>query len=68
MEQTPVVVVKLEAEGAIARQGAETVRARPSTVQVLDTTGAGDSFDAGFVCGYLKGWSLERTVKRAKIR
>jgi sugar/nucleoside kinase (ribokinase family) len=64
-EQAPVVAVKLGAEGAVARQGMETVRATPPAVQVLDTTGAGDSFDAGFVCGYLKGWSLERALRLA---
>ena len=26
----------------------------------LDTTGAGDSFVGGFLCGWSKGWSLER--------
>jgi sugar/nucleoside kinase (ribokinase family) len=64
-EQAPIVAVKLGAEGAIARQGQETVRATPPPVQVVDTTGAGDSFDAGFVCGYLKGWPLERTLRLA---
>ena len=64
-KRTPLVAVKLGAEGAIARRGEETVRAAPPPVQVVDTTGAGDSFDAGFVCGYLKGWPLERTLRLA---
>jgi len=64
-EQVPVVAVKLGAKGAIARRGEKTVRAAPPLVQVIDTTGAGDSFDAGFVCGCLKGWSLERTLRLA---
>lgn len=64
-EWVSVVAVKLGAEGAIARWGNETVRAVPPSVQVVDTTGAGDSFDAGFVCGHLSGWSLEQTLRLA---
>ena len=64
-EQVPVVAVKLGAEEAIARQGEETIRAAPPSVQVVDTTGAGDSFDAGFIYGYLAGWSLERALRLA---
>ncbi len=29
---------------------------------VADTTGAGDSFDAGFLLGHLSGWPLERAL------
>lgn len=64
-EQVPFVAVKLGVEGAIAQRGKETVRAAPPPVQVVDTTGAGDSFDAGFVYGYLAGWSPERTLRLA---
>jgi len=64
-EQIPVVAVKLGAEGAIARQSGETVRTVPPAVDVVDTTGAGDSFDAGFVYGYLADWPLERTLRLA---
>jgi sugar/nucleoside kinase (ribokinase family) len=62
-EYLPVVAVKLGAEGAIARRGEETIRAAPLPVEVVDTTGAGDSFDAGFVYGYLADWSLGRTLR-----
>jgi len=63
--RVPVVAIKLGAEGAIACRAGKTVRAAPPPVHVVDTTGAGDSFDAGFVCGYLAGWSLERTLRLA---
>jgi sugar/nucleoside kinase (ribokinase family) len=61
----PVVAVKLGAKGAIGRRGDEVVRAAPPAVQVVDTTGAGDSFDAGFVYGHLAGWPLDRTLQLA---
>jgi sugar/nucleoside kinase (ribokinase family) len=56
------VALKLGAEGAMALLGDEVVRAAAPPVDVVDTTGAGDSFDAGFVTGLLRGWSLERTL------
>jgi sugar/nucleoside kinase (ribokinase family) len=56
------VALKLGADGALAVLGEEVVRAGAPSVEVVDTTGAGDSFDAGFVTGMLHGWSLERTL------
>lgn len=58
----PTVALKRGGDGAIARRGAEIAEARPLPVTVVDTTGAGDSFNAGFVYGHLAGWSLQRTV------
>jgi sugar/nucleoside kinase (ribokinase family) len=59
----PTVVVKLGAEGALAvRDGAEVHAGAYGAVAPLDTTGAGDSFDAGFVAAQLNGWSLERSL------
>jgi sugar/nucleoside kinase (ribokinase family) len=66
-EQVPLVAVKLGAKGALARRGGETVRAAPWPVTVVDTTGAGDSFDAGFIYGYLAGWDLARTLGLAGV-
>lgn len=31
-------------------------------VRIVDATGAGDSFDAGFLAGYLRGDPLERSL------
>jgi sugar/nucleoside kinase (ribokinase family) len=28
----------------------------------IDTIGAGDSFDAGFIYGFLRGWPLDRRL------
>ncbi|HRW50364.1 MAG TPA: sugar kinase [Caldilinea sp.] len=60
--RVPAVALKRGGDGAIARRGAEIAEARPLPVTVVDTTGAGDSFNAGFVYGHLAGWSLQRTV------
>ncbi|HEU5016150.1 MAG TPA: PfkB family carbohydrate kinase, partial [Roseiflexaceae bacterium] len=55
------------AEGAVARRGSTTVRAAGPTVQVVDTTGAGDTFDAGFIYGFMNGWELERALQFACV-
>ena len=58
----PMLAVKLGGDGAIARRGDEAVRLRALPVEVADTVGAGDSFDAGFLYGYLQGWTLARSL------
>jgi sugar/nucleoside kinase (ribokinase family) len=62
-KQVPLVAVKLGPEGAIAQHNAHIFRAGPLPVAMVDTTGAGDSFDAGFIYGYLAGWDLARTLR-----
>ena len=63
--QAQVVAVKLGAQGAFARSGDQVVRAAALPVQVADTVGAGDSFDAGYIYGYLDNWPLEASLKLA---
>lgn len=63
--QVPTVAVKAGAKGGVARGAGRTVTAPPLEVEVLDTTGAGDAFNAGFLYGYLRGWPLERTLRLA---
>ena len=66
-ENVSVVAVKLGREGAIAREGTEVVSAGVPQVNVVDTIGAGDSFDAGFVYGYLHQWDLKRSLQMAVV-
>ena len=51
-----MVVVKCGADGAFAATAAGVVaRVGPYPVTALDTTGAGDTFDAGFLAAWLAG-------------
>jgi ribokinase len=54
------VVVKAGAEGGIAfERGAVAGRASGLAVDVVDTTGAGDSFDSGYLAALLRGVATE---------
>lgn len=64
-DRVDTVAVKLGSEGSRAVQGDRDERAGIVPVALVDTTGAGDSFDAGFVYGYLAGWDLARTLRFA---
>lgn len=60
----PLVIMKMGARGAAAVQGGQppvVVDARP--VEPLDATGAGDSFDAGFLTAWLDGLELQAAVR-----
>lgn len=59
---SPLVVAKVGPEGAVAVQGDRLFRAVPPQIDVVDTTGSGDSFDAGFLASWLAGDPLERAL------
>jgi sugar/nucleoside kinase (ribokinase family) len=65
--QVPLVVMKQGKDGAIARQGKEEFRAEPFLVETVDTVGAGDSFDAGFVHQYIRGAEIEECLRFASL-
>jgi sugar/nucleoside kinase (ribokinase family) len=54
----PLVVVKLGRNGALAQRGAERFTSPSQEVVPVDTVGAGDSFDAGFLHEYVRGADL----------
>ncbi len=60
-----IVAVKLGAEGALALRGEEALRLPANRVQVIDSTGAGDAFDAGFIRAFLDGRPLEEMLALA---
>jgi sugar/nucleoside kinase (ribokinase family) len=57
-----IIAVKMGAEGGLAFDGDSLYRAPIIPVDVLDTVGAGDTFDAGFIYGFLQSWPLERCL------
>lgn len=60
-----VIAVKRGARGALAVRGETRAECAARPVRVVDTVGAGDSFDAGFVYGYLHAWPLPDSLKLA---
>lgn len=53
-----LAVVKLGADGSLARRGGQSWRAPALPTSVYDTVGAGDLFDAGFLYGHARGWDV----------
>ncbi len=49
-------------EGVLAWDGKRFLHAAAYRVPVVDTTGAGDIFHAGFIYGLLQGWPLQRQL------
>jgi sugar/nucleoside kinase (ribokinase family) len=63
MEQrVPVLVVKQGRHGATGVCRGERLALDAFPVTVADTTGAGDSFDGGFLAGWLRGLSLRECL------
>jgi sugar/nucleoside kinase (ribokinase family) len=62
-----VAAIKLGAQGALGVSPSQRARVASIPVKVVDTVGAGDSFDAGFIYGYLNQWSLERSLRLACV-
>ena len=59
-----IAIVKVGARGSLIRKGTEMVQVQAAPVEkVVDTTGAGDYFAAGFLYGLTCGYSLEKCGK-----
>lgn len=63
--QVPCAVIKLGARGAVAIKNEEITSVRGLKVEPTDSTGAGDSFAAGFVSSYLRGQSIAECLRAA---
>jgi len=63
----PSGVVKKGARGAIMRGVTGSIAVPAPAVDVMDTTGAGDAFDAGFIDGLLDQEAGEECLRRACV-
>jgi len=60
-----LVGLKMGPEGSYVRTAETELRVPAYPVKVVDGSGAGDAFVAGFLYGHLRGWDLERTTRFA---
>jgi sugar/nucleoside kinase (ribokinase family) len=66
-ERAGVVAIKNGDRGAVARAAGVTHRVEPLRTALVDSTGAGDSFDAGFLAAWLDGAPLDRALALANV-
>lgn len=67
-DKVPTLVVTRSADGAIATRSGERAEVPAEPIEkVVDTTGAGDLFAAGFLFGHVRGEPLERCLRRGAI-
>lgn len=62
-EGAGIVVVKLGGRGCYVTDGKASYHVEPFRTKVVDTTGAGDAFCAGFLYGLIKGRDLYTCAK-----
>lgn len=62
-KQAGIIAVKLGESGGLAVCGESIAKVPAIPVIPVDTVGAGDSFDAGFIYGFLQGWELDRCLQ-----
>lgn len=66
-QKVPAIVVKRGRQGCRVRHQRTTCDVPGVVVEPVDTIGAGDSFDSGFLCAYLRGLPLEVCARAGNI-
>ncbi len=61
------VVIKQGAAGALGATEELCIHALPLAVEAIESVGAGDAFNAGFLSGELRGWSLAESLRLGNI-
>lgn len=66
-EKRPTIVVKRGRHGCRVKHASQISDYPGITVNPVDTIGAGDSFDAGFLCAYLNGMDIATCARAGNI-
>ncbi len=66
-QRVPLIVVKCGKRGAVIQEGQRREWIAPLLVGPIDTIGAGDSFNAGFLSSYVKGENPRRAAAFGNI-
>jgi sugar/nucleoside kinase (ribokinase family) len=66
-EKVPTIVVKRGRQGCRVKHYDQVFDVPGVSVVPVDTIGAGDSFDAGFLCAYLNGMDLAACARAGNI-
>lgn len=66
-EMCELTIVKVGKEGSYIKRGDEVLKIGTIPAKAIDTTGAGDSYAAGFFYGLTKGYDLETSGKIAAL-
>jgi len=63
----PIIVIKCGAQGVLAKRGKEHFHAASLSGQPVDTVGAGDSFNAGFLHKFIRGADLQDCLEYGNV-
>lgn len=66
-KRVTLLVVKRGSQGALARTGSNTFSADAPVVEIIDSVGAGDSFDAGFIHAFTRGQNTEACLRSGNL-
>lgn len=58
-------LITMAGDGCLAARGQDAIRIYAPIVSAVDGCGAGATFSAGYIYGYLQDWNLERCVRFA---
>jgi sugar/nucleoside kinase (ribokinase family) len=65
--KVPFLVIKRGEKGVLACKGGDLLEAAAPKVETVDTIGAGDSFDAGFLHEFIRGAKLEDCLRYGNL-
>ena len=63
----PIIVIKCGRQGVLAKRGKERFHAASLSGQPVDTVGAGDSFNAGFLHKFIRGADLQDCLEYGNV-